>query len=397
MSEQRWRRFQSINGGEITATPRRVAFSVPQTEDSNSFQAVRTPAKYFSAVSECNVTAAQENTPITGIQQRTPRQSLHSVSTTPGKTPLLVRTPLPLKALQLANFQTPDSVRVSDGESSLDIEELEEVQDLLAEKDEELAELRERVDRLESRRGAKQQLKALDAKTAELKAQMAEKQRQIDMLKGRRPKRRPILPIIASGLAVCERRAAEEAGKLALRALRAFNLKPVSPITPETPQAHTPLSSQGDTKSPFFFSPWSFPPINLAKVQKGCYVVMAECHASCTLAFSLAGEQLWMGRVEHRGEESLKLHYFQQLAGQPGVAMAFEPCVDARGYPLIGTEPLTQRSLVVVFDELDRPMRGGAGQLPEAAAEEVLKRLRGRSICSSTDENSPSLAGWASP
>ncbi len=39
---------------------------------------------------------------------------------------------------------------------------------------------------------------------------MAEKQRQIDMLKGRRPKRRPILPIIASGLAVCERRAAEE-------------------------------------------------------------------------------------------------------------------------------------------------------------------------------------------
>lgn len=74
-----------------------------------------------------------ENTPITGIQQRTPRQPLHSVSTTPGK------TPLPLKALQLANFQTPDSVGVSDGESSLDIEELEEVQDLLAEKDDELA------------------------------------------------------------------------------------------------------------------------------------------------------------------------------------------------------------------------------------------------------------------
>ncbi len=53
-------------------------------------------------------------------------------------------------------------------------------------------------------------------------------------------------------------------------------------------------------------------------MQKGCYVVMAECHASCTLAFSLAGEQLWMGRVEHRGEESLKLHYYQQAAGQPG-------------------------------------------------------------------------------
>lgn len=76
--------------------------------------------------------------------------------------------------------------------------------------------------------------------------------------------------------------------------------------------------------------------------------------------------------------------------------MVFEPCVDARGYPLIGAEPLTQRSLVAVFDELERPMRGGAGQLPEAAAEEVLKRLRGRSF-SSTDENSPSLASWASP
>ncbi len=38
------------------------------------------------------------------------------------------------------------------------------------------AELRERVDRLESRRGAKQQLKALDAKTAELKVLMPPQQ-----------------------------------------------------------------------------------------------------------------------------------------------------------------------------------------------------------------------------
>ena len=56
-----------------------------------------------------------------------------------------------------------------------------------------------------------------------------------------------------------------QAGKLALRALRAFNLKPVSPGTPETPQPQTPLSSQGDAKSPFYFSPWSFPPVNLVK------------------------------------------------------------------------------------------------------------------------------------
>ena len=77
--------------------------------------------------------------------------------------------------------------------------------------------------------------------------------------------------------------------------------------------------------------------------------------------------------------------------------LAFEPCVDARGYPLIGIEPLTQRSLVAVFDALERPTRGGAGHLPVAAAEEVAKRLRGRLDGSSTDENSPSLASWASP
>ena len=36
-----------------------------------------------------------------------------------------------------------------------------------------IAELRERVERLESRRGAKQQLRALDARTAELKVSAA--------------------------------------------------------------------------------------------------------------------------------------------------------------------------------------------------------------------------------
>ena len=43
-----------------------------------------------------------------------------------------------------------------------------------------------------------------------VQAQMEDKQRQIDVLKGRRTKRRPLLPIIASGLAVCEKRATEE-------------------------------------------------------------------------------------------------------------------------------------------------------------------------------------------
>jgi len=39
---------------------------------------------------------------------------------------------------------------------------------------------------------------------------MEEKERHIAVLQARRHKRRPILPIIASGLAVCEKRAAEE-------------------------------------------------------------------------------------------------------------------------------------------------------------------------------------------
>jgi hypothetical protein len=45
-------------------------------------------------------------------------------------------------------------------------------QALLTEKDEELCALRERVERLEARRGALNQLKALDAKTAQLKVRL---------------------------------------------------------------------------------------------------------------------------------------------------------------------------------------------------------------------------------
>lgn len=47
-------------------------------------------------------------------------------------------------------------------------------------------------------------------------AQMEEKERQIAVLQARHIKRRPILPIIASGLAVCEKRAAEEVGGLSV-------------------------------------------------------------------------------------------------------------------------------------------------------------------------------------
>lgn len=57
----------------------------------------------------------------------------------------------------------------------------------------------------------------------------------------------------------------------------------------------------------------------------------------------------------------------------PGV-LAFEPCVDGRGYLLTGPQPLAARNVVAVFDELERPLRGGAGCLPAAVSEEIQVR-----------------------
>ena len=54
------------------------------------------------------------------------------------------------------------------------------------------------------------------------------------------------------------------------------------------------------------------------------------------------------------------------------------------------------RSILAIFDELERLQRGGVGILPEPTVEEIIKRLRHR-YESSADENSPSLASWASP
>jgi hypothetical protein len=51
--------------------------------------------------------------------------------------------------------------------------------------------------------------------------------------------------------------------------------------------------------------------------------------------------------------------------------LAFKPCVDGRGYPLTGAHALAPRSVVAVFDDLERPVRGGAGCLPAAVAKEI--------------------------
>ena len=53
-------------------------------------------------------------------------------------------------------------------------------------------------------------------------------------------------------------------------------------------------------------------------------------------------------------------------------------------------------SILATFDELERLQRGGVGILPEPTVEEIIKRLRHR-YEGSADENSPSLASWASP
>jgi hypothetical protein len=53
-------------------------------------------------------------------------------------------------------------------------------------------------------------------------------------------------------------------------------------------------------------------------------------------------------------------------------------------------------SILTIFDELERLQRGGVGILPEPTVEEIIKRLRHR-YESSADDNSPSLASWASP
>lgn len=135
----------------------------------------------------------------------------------------------------------------------------------------------------------------------------------------------------------------------------------------------TPGQSTPEARSLFFFSPWAFPPINLAKVgplmhlslhevagrwmcystvqalkasalyakasmglsddlltlgaplsqreishplllhplalqvRKGRFVVLTEGLAGADSAFCMGGEQLWLGRVDHRGPNTVKL------------------------------------------------------------------------------------------
>jgi hypothetical protein len=43
--------------------------------------------------------------------------------------------------------------------------------------------------------------------------------------------------------------------------------------------------------------------------------------------------------------------------------------MDGQGYPLTGTQPLDQRSIVAIFDQLECAAPGGAGCMPQASIE----------------------------
>ena len=93
-----------------------------------------------------------------------------------------------------------------------------------------------------------------------------------------------------------------QANRWALRALKALNLKPISPATPgpdiATPAQCTPeVQSLPDARSPFFFSPWAFPPISLAKVcSRGPCCVKDE-----SLGMPCQALGKWMLMSESRG------------------------------------------------------------------------------------------------
>ena len=54
------------------------------------------------------------------------------------------------------------------------------------------------------------------------------------------------------------------------------------------------------------------------QVRKGRFVVLTECHVGDSSAFSMAGEQLWLGRVDHRGPNSAQLLMYKPQRNAAG-------------------------------------------------------------------------------
>ena len=54
------------------------------------------------------------------------------------------------------------------------------------------------------------------------------------------------------------------------------------------------------------------------QVRKGRFVVLTECHVGDSSAFSMAGERLWLGRVDHRGPSSAQLLMYKPQRNAAG-------------------------------------------------------------------------------
>ena len=53
-------------------------------------------------------------------------------------------------------------------------------------------------------------------------------------------------------------------------------------------------------------------------MRKGRFVVLTEGHAGADSAFCMGGEQLWLGKVEHRGPNTVQLLMYKPQRNAAG-------------------------------------------------------------------------------
>ncbi|KAK9832747.1 hypothetical protein WJX81_007224 [Elliptochloris bilobata] len=287
-------------------------------------------------------------------------------------------------------IDSPEGAVHGPADSAVDIARL---QLLLAEKDAALAALEVRLAALEVGQGARAQLEALDAQSAHLRELVREKD--CELAAARSARRRALLPMVAAAAGAAERRMAQEAQRWATKALRALHLRVMTPPPLTPPGCAEPPASTG--RSPYYFSPCSFKPVSPSQVRKGRFVVLVAGYGAggdmARPTFCLAGEALALARVESVAEGAIKLHSYAAACDRPGV-LAFAPCVNARGYPLLAPHHLAG-DLVAAFDALACPERGGGGCLPAEVIAEIAQRLQGRcSECGSDGTPVSAASSW---
>ena len=60
------------------------------------------------------------------------------------------------------------------------------------------------------------------------------------------------------------------------------------------------------------------------QVRKGRFVVLTEGHMGADSAFCMGGEQLWLGKVEHLGPNSIQLLMYKPQRNAAGEAPVLE-------------------------------------------------------------------------